>query len=47
MARDEPTYISEDEENIRLVGVGDPHLGAVKDPMVTILLCPSLQGERI
>lgn len=41
------TYVRKDEEGLSLVGVRNPHLGAIDNPMVTIFLRTSLQRECI
>lgn len=41
------TCISEDEEDLCLVRVGNPHLGAIEDPMRALFLGPCLKSERV
>ena len=38
---------SEDEENVGLVGICNPHLGTIEYPVISILLRPGLQCESI
>lgn len=39
--------VREDEENLRLVRIGDPHFGTVDDPMVTLEFSTGLHCECI
>ena len=40
-------YVGEDEENLGLVRVGDPHLGAVDDPVISILGGTRLESKGV
>jgi len=41
------THVGKDKKNFGLVRVCDPHLGAVDDPVITILFGTCLEGKRV